>query len=602
MPAVTIADYIVSRLSELGAEHLFGVPGNYTAQFLAAARRSGKLTWVGTTCELEAGYAADAYARLRPIGVACITYGVGSFSLYNAIAGAYVERCPVVLINGTADAGKGEQLKTQGVKFAHAIDTLRTDEYIFRPITAATAVLSDPADAPAEIDRVLRACVLESLPVYLEARDRDWVLECAPPGPWQDVLNTPPQSDAERAARERANKEIDQAVAAAVKDVVARAQQAKSPVLWGGELLQRRGLQNEFEQLVKETRWAYTTTLLGKSLISEKNDRFIGVYDSGFAQGRIREVVEKSDCLIALGTILSNFYGDIVQKQYERMVLASGDAVRVGRYVYPNVPIDRFVRRLLASVKQGVTQDQAPPAGFAELREEQAALRELGKPAGLAAAEEPLTWDNFFARLHQFVRPGKRVLVDTGLTLFPSTELLIEERDHFVAQTAWLSIGYTTGGAVGASFAAKDRVIALAGDGGFQMIPQALSTLARFKKPVIFFVFNNALYAIEQFLVDNRYFAPGSAQPHEFFNELAAWDYLKLAEAFGARGFRASTSAELEQALAAVSQLTDVPALVEVRLDPRDLPAALRAVVSAPAGLAAVESETATVIAPALFN
>src|SRR3954468_8850084 len=158
MPDYTIADYLINRLAALGAAHLFQVPGNYTAQFLNRAQASGKIRCIGTVNELEAGYAADAYARLRPIGVLCVTYGVGSFSLYNAIAGAFVERCPVVLLNGTANADKAQQLRSQGVLFAHAIDTPRTDELIFRPVTADRAVLTDPRDAPTQIDRVLRAC------------------------------------------------------------------------------------------------------------------------------------------------------------------------------------------------------------------------------------------------------------------------------------------------------------------------------------------------------------------------------------------------------------------------------------------------------------
>src|SRR4051794_14698240 len=165
MPDYTIADYLIDRLAALGAGHLFQVPGNYTAKFLNRAQKSGKIRCIGTINELEAGYAADAYARLRPIGVACVTYGVGSFSLYNAIAGAFVERCRVVLINGCASVSKAALLAEKGVLFAHAIDTIRTDQLIFAPITAASTVITDPEDAPRQIDRVLRACITEMKPV-----------------------------------------------------------------------------------------------------------------------------------------------------------------------------------------------------------------------------------------------------------------------------------------------------------------------------------------------------------------------------------------------------------------------------------------------------
>src|SRR5262245_53390469 len=59
--ASTVKQYLIDRLAELGGQHMFGVPGNYNAEFLLAAVNSGRLKWIGTTNEMEAGYAADAY-------------------------------------------------------------------------------------------------------------------------------------------------------------------------------------------------------------------------------------------------------------------------------------------------------------------------------------------------------------------------------------------------------------------------------------------------------------------------------------------------------------------------------------------------------------
>jgi indolepyruvate decarboxylase len=586
----TVASYLIDRLASLGARHLFGVPGNYTAQFLAAVRQDGRMRYVGTTNELEAGYAADALSRSERLGVACVTYGVGSFSLYNAIAGAFVERCPVVLVNGTANADKRDQFLRQGVLFAHAIDPLRTDEAIFRPITAATAVIIDPRDAPAQIDQALRACLFESQPVYIEVPDRVWVLECADPAdpPAGQPLAVPPPAPGVAA-------DIAQATAAAVKEVVARAREASHPVLWGGEWLQRLRLGPLFGELVEQTNWSYTTTLLGKALISEQNPHFIGVYDSAFARAAVRDVVEKTDCLIALGTILSDFYGPIVGKKFDRMILAAARSVRVGPAVYPHVPLADFVRGLRDAFRPGVLPAQTPPAGFDQLRAEAGSRRQpAAAAAGLAGAVPAVTWDSFFVVMRARTWKGWRVLVDTGAALFPASELFIEEPDHFIAQTAWLSIGFTTGGALGASFAADGaRVAAFAGDGGFQMLPQVLSTLARAKKPAVVFVFANGLYAIEQYLIDKTYFG-ASPPPAQFFNELPVWDYVKLAEAFGARGFRVATDGELRQALTAIDGLKDQPALVAVDLDPRDLPEELKATIPA-AGPAALAGPAAAV-------
>jgi indolepyruvate decarboxylase len=622
MPLYTVANYIIDRLAALKARHLFAIPGNYNSQFLFAVQEDKRLRYVGTTNELEAGYAADAYSRTERIGVACVTYGVGSFSLYNAIAGAFVERCPVVLINGTANADKARQLRDQGVLFAHAIDTLRTDELIFRPITAATAVITDPRDAPGLIDWALRACVTESRPVYLEVPDGVWVLPCARPTapPADQPLMPLPMAPGEES-------DVQRATEAAVQAVLERAREANSPVLWGGEWLQRLRLQDEFEELVALTGWPYTTTLLGKGLISEKNPLFIGVYDSAFAPADVRKVVEGTDCLVALGTILSDFYGPIVAKKFSAMVLAAGGAVRVSDAVYPNGPLDRFLRILLARLKAPPAQPsglaaaapgtpgrvaalppQSPPPGFEELRAAREARRRPREGAALAEEDPRITWDAFFSVMRQRSWKGWRVMVDTSVALFPAAELLIEERDHFIAQTAWLSIGYTTGGAVGSSFAAGEgeRVAAFAGDGGFQMVPQTLSTLVQAGKPAVIFVFANGLYAIEQYLVEKKYFGRDNPPQAAFFNHLGVWNYQHLAAAFGAKGFLVSKLSELRDALTAIDKLKDVPALVEVQLDPHDLPAELRATIPETPSGRALEGfagpQAVPTIAPAAFN
>ncbi len=588
--AYTVANYIVDRLAALGARYIFNVPGNYSAQFLITAHASGKLVCVGTTNEMEAGYAADAQARLNGIGVACVTYGVGSFGVLNAIAGAYVERCPVVLINGMANVDKAQRLVRQGVLFAHAIDPLRTDEAVFRHVTADTAVITAPGDAPSQIDRVLRACITEKRPVYLEVQDGVWVLPCdRPEAPEEPLCPRPLEAQAEQ--------DVAQSVRSAVAAVLERINMAVHPVLWGGEELQRFGVADRFEQLVYALKLPYSTTLLGKALVSERNEYFIGVYDSKFAPSDTREVVEGTDCLVALGTIPTDFYGNIIAKEYDRMILAAGDGVRIGNAIFPNVPLDRFMTALLAQIKLAKdTRTRAselaspsghtPPPGFEaarrldkheRIRQASTATRAQARSdhqAAIAALPASgITWELFFNRMHEFVDEHMYVLADTTLGLFPAAELLIPNPGRFIAQAGWLSIGYTVGAAVGVALQAGqgERVVVFTGDGGFQMIASAFSTLVRHRRPDIVFVFDNGLYGIEQFLIDANFYQDTEKEPI-FFNWLPSWDYVKLAEAFGGKGYTVRTMAELDAALDATQLLTNVPALIAVKIDPRSLP------------------------------
>jgi TPP-dependent 2-oxoacid decarboxylase len=99
MTRATVATYLIGRLKQAGLHHAFGVPGDYVLSFMDRLIEHG-IELVGTCNELNAGYAADAYARINGIGCICVTWGVGGFSAMNAVAGAYAEQVPVVVLVG----------------------------------------------------------------------------------------------------------------------------------------------------------------------------------------------------------------------------------------------------------------------------------------------------------------------------------------------------------------------------------------------------------------------------------------------------------------------------------------------------------------------
>ena len=87
---VRVGDYLIERLMALGVEHVFGVPGDFVLGFMQDLEES-PLTLVTTCDEQGAGFAADAYARLRGLGVVCVTYGVGGLKVTNTTGQAYAE-------------------------------------------------------------------------------------------------------------------------------------------------------------------------------------------------------------------------------------------------------------------------------------------------------------------------------------------------------------------------------------------------------------------------------------------------------------------------------------------------------------------------------
>ena len=97
---ITVAEYLLIRLKEIGVDHLFGVPGDFVLGFFNQVLKS-EIKYIGTCNELNAAYAADGYARIKGIGAFASTYGVGELSAINGVAGAFAERVPVVVITGS---------------------------------------------------------------------------------------------------------------------------------------------------------------------------------------------------------------------------------------------------------------------------------------------------------------------------------------------------------------------------------------------------------------------------------------------------------------------------------------------------------------------
>src|SRR5262249_43019094 len=147
-----------------------------------------------------------------------------------------------------------------------------------------------------------------------------------------------------------------------------------------------------------------------KAILPETAKTFLGVYDGRFAPPDLQKVVEKADFLLALGTAITDFVGNIVAKDYGRMALASNGGVRIGHHVYTDVNLRDFVVGLTEGLR-----GQARPAAWASVT---AAPQQ--KDAAVACSQDmPLTFDVLFAHVSKFV-DGKLVIADTGLSLFAS--------------------------------------------------------------------------------------------------------------------------------------------------------------------------------------
>src|SRR5512139_3929580 len=160
-----LAESLLHGLKSHGAREIFGIPGDFALPFFRVVEESGILPLYTLSHEPAVGFAADAASRVNcGLGVAAVTYGAGALNVVNAVAGAYAEKSPVVVISGAP--GKGEA--GTGLLLHHQAKTLDSQFRIYSEITCEQVVLDDATRAPAHIARALARCRTESRPVYIE--------------------------------------------------------------------------------------------------------------------------------------------------------------------------------------------------------------------------------------------------------------------------------------------------------------------------------------------------------------------------------------------------------------------------------------------------
>jgi len=174
----TVADYLLTRLKQLNVTEIFQIPGDYVQHFTQALEVFKGIESIGTANELDAAYAADAYGRTRGLSAVSLQFGVSTYSALNAIAGAYVERSPVVVISATPGADDRQITREYNVLYHHSTGNLNADQEIYEKVTVAAETLSTSAGAPETIDRLIVAALTHQRPVYIACFEEVWGQSC----------------------------------------------------------------------------------------------------------------------------------------------------------------------------------------------------------------------------------------------------------------------------------------------------------------------------------------------------------------------------------------------------------------------------------------
>jgi indolepyruvate decarboxylase len=409
-PGVSIGQHLISRLQQYGVTDVFGIPGDYVLSFYTMLEES-PLQAVGCTREDCAGFAADAYARIRGMGALCVTYCVGGLSVCNSIAGAFAEKSPVVLISGSP----GLRERIHNPLLHHMVRNFRTQYDVFEKLCIAGAELDDPQTALREIDRVLAACDRFKRPVYLEI-PRDMV-HVVPESPGLPPVRLPgPDS---------------RAIAEAVEEAARKIESARQPVLLLGVEVHRFGLQSLALQLAETTGIPIAATMLGKGVVAETHPLYMGLYEGALGREEVTSYVESSDCVVMLGTFMTDINLGIYTAELDigNCIYATSEQLRIRHHHYHDVPLRDFLQGLVRRPGLRRTPPQSAPTEW------------RGRPYTLQP-EQPIGVQRLMERLDQQLEDQTIVIADIGDSLFAATELTTHGQTEFISP-AYRSTGRT---------------------------------------------------------------------------------------------------------------------------------------------------------------
>jgi len=534
---VSVGSYLATRLEEVGVRQYFAVPGDYNLILLDELLKNTDLEMIGCCNELNAGYAADGYARANGVAAQVVTFSVGGLSALNAITGAYAEDLPVVVISG----GPNTSSEVENHLLHHTTGEVSYDyqKEIFSHITACSVIIKHVSDAPYLIDKAVETCVTRRKPVYIEVPCNIAGIKIPPP------------------AKKWLHKEIvshPETLAEAIDKTVEILGSASKAVLVAGSKLKTHGGRDAFARLIEASGYATASMADAKGVVREDHPNYIGTYWGPVSSPGCSEIVESANMYLFAGPMFTDYttcgFSALINPQ--KLIHAGPDFVKLPGTTYNDVKLSDYLDGLAEKIRP----NDASLKAYNRIRVEYADEPPVEKDA-------PVTTRRLFAQVQDILGPEMTVLAETGDSWFNAMKLKLPVGCGFEIQMQYGSIGWSIGATLGYSLGSDEkRVITFVGDGSFQLTAQEISTMIRNELNPIIFLINNGGYTIEVEIHDGPY------------NNIKNWDYAGLVDVFNAdegNGWsaRVRTEGELDKAVKQALSHEGL-SLIEVMIDRDD--------------------------------
>jgi acetolactate synthase I/II/III large subunit len=546
---LTGAQALVRSLEEQGVDVVFGLPGGAILPAYDPLL-SSSLRHILVRHEQGAGHAAEAYAwATGRVGVCIATSGPGATNLVTALADAYMDSVPIVAITGQVPS---PMIGSDAFQEADITG-------ITLPVTKHNELVTDVERVPAAIAEAFHIAatgrpgpVLVDIPKDILQASMTW-------GTWPPAMDLPGY---------RVPGPPDQA---RIREAAALLRQARRPVLYVGGGVIKSDSHDDLRRLAEIARVPVTTTLMARGAFPDAHPLALGMPGMHGCYTAVA-ALQEADLVVALGARFDDrVTGRLADfAPHAKVVHADIDPAEIGKNRMPDVPIVgdlKVVMAELADCMTALVASDGPPDTEAWI----ATIGDWKQRFPLRYTQDtdgPLKPQHVIERLSALTGGDAIVVAGVG-----QHQMHAAQHFSFTKPRSWINSGGlgTMGFAVPAAMGAQvgrpgELVVAIDGDGCFQMTAQELATCAIEKLPIKVLIMNNGFLGMvrqwQELFYDERYsyVELGTAIP----------DYVKLAEAYGCVGLRCDRADEVDAVLDKALAVTDVPTVVDFRVHDRE--------------------------------
>jgi acetolactate synthase-1/2/3 large subunit len=550
---MTGAKIIVETLKRLGIDTIFGLPGGVVLLLYDELMKDGKIRHILVRHEQGATHMAEGYAKVsgKP-GVVLVTSGPGATNTITGIADAYMDSVPLFVMTGqvpTYFMGNDAFQETDSVG-------------ITRPITKYNVVVTKTEMLSYELIKAYQICqmgrpgpVVVDLPKDVITAETEFI--------FSEKINIP-----EKFKYEGNEKQIEVAIETLLK--------SEKPIIYGGGGIIASEAHEELEELVDILGIPVTLTLMGLGGFDGTRPEFLGMlgmhgtYTANMA-------INNSDLVFAIGARFDDRVTGNVEyfAPLAKIIHVDIDPASISKNIDIDVPIVGDAKNVLKKMIQ-IIKSEVPKS---EIKK----FRERIEPWWMKIREWQKKFPLTYQKSQNIIKPQELIETTYELTKNESVIITTDVGQHqmWAAQyykikepRTWITsgglgtMGFGFPAAIGAKIAKPSKLaICFAGDGSFQMNMQELATAVEEKVGVRVIIFNNGEHGMvtqwQRKFYGRRYAASRfQVQP----------DYKKLAEAFGAIGYKIEHPSELKEKLkkAIFEEPDDIPVIIDVKVDPEE--------------------------------